>query len=161
MPMYVFRCRKCSDEREYLFSMKERPETLACAGCGGQANFLPRFAGLVRGPRKRLRTLDQSSTPDAKTKQAPTSIAELMSESRGFGSPFSVGSAVTGNLTVVDSTFHGGPVRVDAGSDAHITLVDNSISGTRAAIENNDEARITARRNRHRVGKRGPKQGMG
>lgn len=37
MPRYDFQCQGCGDIAEHLFSMSQKPDTLACRVCGGEA----------------------------------------------------------------------------------------------------------------------------
>jgi putative FmdB family regulatory protein len=40
MPLYVYKCTKCSQEVEVLRSMSQREAPLACKGCGGECRPL-------------------------------------------------------------------------------------------------------------------------
>jgi putative FmdB family regulatory protein len=37
-PFYIYYCEKCKTEFEELFSMKNKPNAITCAKCGGTAH---------------------------------------------------------------------------------------------------------------------------
>ena len=43
MPIYEYECEKCGENTDHIFSIDEKPETLECPICGGNAKSIISF----------------------------------------------------------------------------------------------------------------------